>query len=79
MEVAWEKGTALPVELEGFSCVSVTGTGIFAFGGLNSEGIEQNQVWHFSPTNDTWRQVKNFEIFHIIQIESFLLIMNYYL
>ena len=58
MEVTWTKGIDMPDALEGFSAVSVKDFGIYIFGGVDANGIEQNILYHYSPTNQCWRKVR---------------------
>lgn len=48
----------MPIVLEGFSAVSVAGRGIYIFGGVDANGLEQNTLYHYSPTNRSWRKVQ---------------------
>jgi len=56
MEVVWTHASPLPAELEGFSAATY---GVVIFGGVTNEGVDQNQVYHYSPKNDTWRQLNS--------------------
>mgnify|MGYP006944961352 CR=1 FL=1 len=49
MEVVWKRGVDFPGAIEGFS-----------FGGVDTNGVEQNKLYHYSPTNQSWRMVKIF-------------------
>jgi len=60
MEVAWKRGADLPRAIEGFSAVSVENFGFYIFGGVDTNGVEQNKLYHYSPTNRSWRMVKIF-------------------
>jgi N-acetylneuraminic acid mutarotase len=58
MEITWTKGVEMPETLEGFSAVAVPNRGIFIFGGVDNDGIDQNSLFQYSPTNKSWRKVK---------------------
>ena len=62
MEVVWTHASPLPAELEGFSAATFPDYGVVIFGGVTNEGVDQNQVYHYSPKNDTWRQVKTLNL-----------------
>lgn len=59
MEITWTKGVEMPETLEGFSAVAVPNRGIFIFGGVDNDGIDQNSLFQYSPTNKSWRKMKS--------------------